>query len=61
VSALVVVAAEHHRHFSSIAHLLIGPSLAIGGVLMAPLSPAIFAASEVLALGLDQVKVTVRL
>jgi len=46
---------------SSIADVLIIPGLAIGGILMAPLSPtivvAILAASVALALGLDQVKV----
>jgi H+-transporting ATPase len=48
---------------SSVADLLIIPSLAITGTLMAPLSPvvvmAMFAASIVLALLLDQVKVAV--
>ncbi len=48
---------------SSIADMLIIPSLAIGGILMAPLSPtivaAVLAASVVLALALDLVKVAI--
>jgi H+-transporting ATPase len=48
---------------SSVADLLIVPGLAIGGILMAPLSPlvvaAILSAAIVLALVLDQVKVAI--
>lgn len=47
----------------SIADLSIIPAMAIGGILMAPLSPAlvagIFAASIALALALDQVKIAI--